>query len=152
MDKHSTIKNSKRKRRYINIIKERMKNQVNDSHWKIINYLTNTYKTILIGKWSTKSIISNKKSILCNMDKRVIQKLSFYQFIEKLKYKCLIKSVDLKLVDEHYTSKVCTNCSNFYKDLKGEEIYNCTKCNIKIKRDYNGSRNIFLKSIKLQDI
>jgi len=117
-------------------------------HWKIIDYLTNTYKIIIIGKWSTKSIISNYDSNLKKMNKRIIQCLSFYSFLEKLKYKCLIKNTDLKIVDEHYTSKMCTLCTNIKEDLKGDKTYNCTVCNISIKRDYNGSRNIFLKSIK----
>ena len=121
---------------------------MNDTHWKIINYLTNTYKTIIIGKWSTKSIISNDSSIFNGLDKRIIQNLSFYSFLEKLKYKCLTENVNLNIIDEHYTSKMCTSCRNLKKDLRGNKIYNCTTCNISINRNYNGSRNIFLKSIK----
>jgi putative transposase len=152
LDKFQTIKNNKKKKRYVNILKERMKNQIVDTHWKIINYLTKTYKTILIGKWSTKSIISKKDSILKKMDKRIVQKLSFYQFLDKLKYKCLVKNVNLKIVEEHYTSKVCTNCGNYNKDLTGEKIYECKECKKEIKRDYNGARNIFIKSIKSIEI
>lgn len=148
LDEKKKIKNGKRKRRYVNIISERMKNQINDTHWKIINYLTKTYKTIVIGKWSTKSIISNENSVLRKIDKRIVQKLSFYQFLQRLKYKCLVRDVSLKIVEEHYTSKVCTNCSNYNRELKGEKIYNCKECKEEIKRDYNGARNIFIKSIK----
>ena len=152
LDNLETIKNNKKKKRYVNILKERMKNQITDTHWKIINYLTKTYKTILIGKWSTKSIISKKDSVLKKMDKRIVQKLSFYQFLDRLKYKCLVKNVNLKIVEEHYTSKVCTNCGNYNKDLTGEKIYNCKECKKEIKRDYNGARNIFIKSIKSIEI
>jgi IS605 OrfB family transposase len=148
LDKISLIKENKIKDRYLRIIRSRIKNRINDMHWKIIDYLTNTYKIIIIGKWSTKSIISNYDSNLKKMNKRIIQCLSFYSFLEKLKYKCLIKNTDLKIVDEHYTSKMCTLCTNIKEDLKGDKTYNCTVCNISIKRDYNGSRNIFLKSIK----
>lgn len=148
LDKRETIKNSKRRRRYVNIMSERMKNQINDTHWKIINYLTKTYKTIVIGKWSTKSVISKENSVLRKIDKRVLQKLSFYQFLERLKYKCLVRDVNIKIVEEHYTSKVCTNCGNYNKELKGDKIYKCEECKEEIKRDYNGARNIFIKSIK----
>jgi len=141
-------KKTKLRKRYSKIILEKIKNQINDTHWKIIDYLTKTYKTILIGNLSTKSIISNKNSILSNMDKRVVQTLSFYKFTQKLKYKCLIRNVNVKIVDEHYTSKVCTNCGNLKSDLKGDCEYKCQLCNTNIKRDYNGSRNIFIKSIK----
>lgn len=148
LDKINLIKKNKIKNRYLRIIRSRIKNKINDMHWKIINYLTNTYNIIIIGKWSTKSIISNEDSNLNKINKRIIQCLSFYSFLEKLKYKCLIKNTELKIVDEHYTSKMCTFCANIKKDLKGDKIYNCAVCNISINRDYNGSRNIFLKSIK----
>lgn len=148
IDFFSNKKNGKQRKRYTRISKEKVKNQVKDTHNKIINYLTKTYKTIIIGKWSTKSIISKENSILSKMDKRIINTLSFYQFLEKLKQKCLERDVDLKMVEEHYTSKVCTCCGNKKDDLGGNTEYKCTNCKIKIKRDYNGSRNIFLKSLK----
>lgn len=148
LDQIKLIPNNKIKNRYLKIIRSRIKNKVKDMHWKIIDYLTNTYKTIIIGKWSTKSVISNESSIFNALNKRIIQNLSFYSFLEKLKYKCLIKNIDLKIVDEYYTSKMCSCCGNINKDLKGNKIYNCTVCNISMDRDYNGSRNIFLKSIK----
>lgn len=148
LDQINIIQKNKIKNRYLKITRNRIKNKVNDMHWKIIDYLTNTYKMIIIGKWSTKSIISNDSSIFNGVNKRIIQNLSFYSFLEKLKYKCLTRNVDLKIVDEHYTSKMCSCCGNIKKDLKGNKIYNCTSCNISMDRDYNGSRNIFLKSIK----
>ncbi len=148
IDKIEEHKKGIRKRRYLKIMRNKIKNQVNDSHWKIIDYLTTTYKTIIIGKWSTKSIISKKNKVLCNLDKRVVQTLSFFQFTQKLKYRCLIKNVNLKIIEEHYTSKMCTSCGNLKKDLGGNDSYCCEKCNLNIKRDYNGARNIFLKSIK----
>lgn len=148
IDKVSNIKKNKLKNRYLKILRSRIKQKVNDMHWKIIYYLTNTYKTIIIGKWSTKSIISKNNKIFNGINKRIIQNLSFYSFLEKLKYKCLIRNVNLKLVEEYYTSKVCSCCGNIKNNLKGEKVYNCNKCKIVINRDYNGSRNIFLKSIK----
>jgi IS605 OrfB family transposase len=147
-DKLMKIKKNKIKNRYLKIIRTKIKNRINDMHWKIINYLTNTYKTIIIGKWSTKSIISKNDSFFDSVNKRVIQNLSFYSFLEKLKYKCMIKNIDLKIVEEYYTSKVCSVCGNIKNNLKGDKIYKCLKCKTIMNRDYNGCRNIFLKSIK----
>jgi putative transposase len=148
MDKINEIPNNKIKNRYLRIVRNKIKNKVNDMHWKIIDYLTNTYKMIIIGKWSTKSIICKESSIFNGLNKRILQSLSFYSFLEKLKYKCLSRNIDLKIVEEYYTSKMCTYCGNIKRNLNGNKIYNCKVCKISINRDYNGSRNIFLKSIK----
>jgi putative transposase len=39
---------------------------------------------------------------------------------------------------------VC-GCKN--ENLGGSKIFNCNKCKINMDRDYNGARNIMLKSI-----
>jgi putative transposase len=71
-EKINLIQKNKIKNRYLKIIRLKIKNKVNDTHWKIINYLTNNYKTIIIGKWSTKSIISNDLSIFDSLNNNVL--------------------------------------------------------------------------------
>jgi putative transposase len=58
------------------------------------------------------------------------------------------KGIEYKVVNEAYTSKVCTNCGNYKKDLGSAKVYNCKKCKAIIDRDVNGARNILLKEIK----
>ena len=60
---------------------------------------------------------------------------------------CKLKSVKYLLVDEYYTSKICSKCGNYNDKLKGEKIYNCSKCSIKIDRDINACRNILIKTL-----
>jgi putative transposase len=141
--------------KYSDKLKQKLKNKIykkitnitTDIHWKIINYLTNHYNHISIGKWSTKSIIKNDKSILNSYNKRFAQSLSFYTLLQRLEFKCRARNISLRIEDEYYTSKVCTNCSYKNDMLGGNEIFNCPSCNISIKRDYNGARNIMLKSL-----
>ena len=128
-------------------IRNKIKNWVDDSHWKIINYLTSSYKNIVIGKWSTKSIIKKDDSILSKLTKRVTQNLSFYKFLQRLKYKCKIGENNLRIQDEWYTSKTCSNCGWKDENLGGNKIFNCKNCNIQLDRDYNAARNIMLKSL-----
>ena len=149
------IKNTNRtlkriKNKYLTILRDRLKNLMKDMHWKVIDYLTNNYKNIIIGKWSTKNIVSREDSVLTKQNKRVALTLSYYQFLEKLKYKCSIKENNLLLVDEHYTSMTCSCCGNINYNLGGNKTYNCinNKCNISMDRDYNSCRNIMIKSIK----
>jgi transposase len=147
LDEFNEIKNKRIKNKKEKYIREKIKNKVKDMHWKIINYLTSNYKNIIIGNWSTKDIIRKNDSVLTKINKRIAQNISFYRFLERLKYKSIVKKTNLIIENEHYTSKMCTRCSNVKEDLGGNKIYKCNICNNEINRDYNGSRNIFLKSI-----
>ena len=147
-DKYKLIKNNKIKNKLLKKLRENIKNKVDDLHWKSINYLTSNYKNIIIGKWSTKNIISRKDSILHKMNKRIIQSISYYKLIERLKFKSIINNNNLIIKEEWYTSKACTLCGNIKDDLGANKTYSCVKCNLTLNRDYNGSRNIFLSCIK----
>ena len=129
-------------------VREKIKNKVDDMHWKAIKYLTNKYKNIVIGNMSTKKIINNKTSVLAPMTKRIASTMRLFKFTERLKYKCSTKSIGYEKMNEGYTSKICTNCGNIKEDLGGAEIYKCEKCKIIIERDVNAARNILLKAMK----
>ena len=150
IDKYKEVKNItiNKKEKILKRLREKIKNKVDDLHWKTINSLTSNYKTIIIGKWSTKSIISKEDSNLMKMNKRIIQTISYYKLLERLKFKSLINNNNLIIKEEWYTSKACTRCANKKDDLGGNSIYSCLNCNLKIDRDYNGCRNIFLSTIK----
>lgn len=136
-----SAKNKKTKvAKYNRIIKD----SVVEMHWKAINYLTDNYKTILIGKLIMSEIVQNN---ICRMTKRIGNMLNHYKFLERLKYKASTKGVIVETVDERYTSKVCSNCGNYKKNLKGEKIYNCNKCKKKIDRDIGGCRDIIMKKM-----
>ena len=74
--------------------------------------------------------------------------LSHYSFRQKLQYKCATKKNNLEIINESYTSKICSKCSNYKKNLRDEKIYDCSNCNIKIDRDINGCRGILIKSLE----
>ena len=137
VDLSKSQKKYKTKKIYI-----RMKNKIKDFHWKVINYLTSTYATILIGNLSTKNIVET--DTLNSMTKRIAGMFSLYQFKKRLKYKCVVNNVKFKEVDEAYTSKCCSNCGNCKEDLGASKRYKCNNCKIEIDRDVNGAKNILL--------
>lgn len=53
----------------------------------------------------------------------------------------------LQVVTEEYTSKTCGKCGHMSDKYKNR-VKECEKCNNKINRDLNGSRNILLKNIE----
>jgi len=133
------------KKKTINSIEEKIKNKINDYHWKIIDYLTSNYKHILIGNFSTKKFGEQNMN---KMLKRIASRYRFYVFKERLKYKCYLKGVKYSEIDEYCTSKCCSSCGNFKKDLGSSKIYNCIKCGLIIGRDLSSSKNIFMNGIK----
>ena len=135
------------KNRYTKIWNEKITNQIDDMHWKIIKYLTSNYTNIIIGKLSTKDIVNNKSSNISKMNKRVALRMLYYKFLQRLEYKCLTKQLNYKLINEYKTSKTCCNCGGYNKNLGGNKIYSCKNCKIKLDRDINGAVNILYKGI-----
>lgn len=140
------IKNNNKCNLKVKKIRQKIKNKVDDLHWKSINYLMNQNKnTIIIGKWSTKNCIS-KKGSLPKMIKRVCSSMRYYNFLQRLQYKCKINDVTLKIQNEAYTSKLCSKCGNLNKKLGSSKIFDCPKCKLNYDRDMNACRNILMKS------
>lgn len=136
---------NKIKKKNIRNINKKIYNLTDELHWKTIKFLTFNFETIFLGDMSAKSIVSKQNIKLSNLMKVACLRTRFYEFRQRLKYKCSITNTKFKLVDEFYTSKTCSLCGSYKKDLEGNKIYNCTNCKKSIDRDVNGCRNIYLK-------
>jgi putative transposase len=134
------IKDKYTKRTYMKI-----RNMMNEVHWKTSNYLTNNYETIIIGDMNTKSITKKDTGKIDKMTKRIAYLMGISKFRERLKYKCQQKNTTYKMADESYTSMMCSKCGNEDKNLGGKKVYNCGNCKLKIDRDINGCRGILIK-------
>ena len=95
---------------------------------------------------SAKDIVNRNNSVLNKFQKIACLRTKYFLFKTRLEFKCKLNNVYFKYIDESYTSKTCSICSNYNKDLGGSKIYCCTKCNNTIDRDINGARNIYIKS------
>jgi IS605 OrfB family transposase len=119
---------------------EKLKNRVTDMHWKIAKYLTDHYKNIIVGNFSTKSM--GEQNTMQKMIKRIGNMMSFYKLKQKIKYLCLKNKTNYKETNEKYTTKCCSNCCWYNANIGGKKIYNCNKCEMVIDRDINSSRMI----------
>jgi IS605 OrfB family transposase len=137
----------KKKKKVETLCNRKIKNYVNELHWKTIDYLIGRYDNILVGNLSAKGISSKKTSNIPDIVKRIGYSLSFYKFRTRLQYKCLIHKIGLKVVDESYTSKCCSKCGNYKQDLGASKLYECKKCKKTIDRDVNGARGICMVSV-----
>ena len=75
---------------------------------------------------------------------KAISQQNFYYFRTKLKYKCRLNDIELRVVDRYYpSSKTCSCCGNIKKDVKlSDRTYICKECGLVIDRDVNASINL----------
>lgn len=142
LNKYKNKINKLKEKKYNN----KIQNLVNELHWKSINYLTSNYNNIFIGDLSSKNISCNKTSNISKITKRIAYKLSFYKFRMRLQLRCEANNLNYKMINEYYTSKMCSNCSNYNENLGSNKIYNCDNCKKIIDRDINGCRCIYFKA------
>lgn len=136
------IKNKKKKL----LKRERdLKNYIDNLHWQTINYLTENYDHILLGNYSTKRMVESKD--VNKMNKRIGTTFRFYQFKEKLIYKCILRNCKFTYVDEYNTTKACSNCSSL-NNIGSSKEYFCRECKKRYPRDINSSKNILLREIE----
>lgn len=136
--KHKTTQ-SLRKRLHRKI--QTIRNQRNDLHYKIINFLTMNYETIILPEFKTKQMVSKLHSKVS----RSMNTLSFFQFKQRMIAKCQERGNKLIICTEEYTSKTCTHCGTL--NTPQDRNYHCKNCKLTIHRDLNGARNIYLKSL-----
>ena len=147
MDRIKNFKDKKKiknKRKHLKKREKKLKNYINNMHWQVINYITKNYNHILLGNYSTKRMVENNKTNSIN--KRIGSSLRFYQFREKLIYKCILNNCKYSLINEFNTTKSCSNCSTI-NNIGTSKEYICKKCKKEFPRDVNSSKNILLKGI-----
>jgi putative transposase len=130
------------------LLRSKIKNIVNDLHWKTAHFLCSTFKHILLPSYETSNMVRNsiperaRKIRSCTVRKML--SLSPHAFKEKLFYMGTRMGCKIDIVDEAYTTKTCGMCGTL-KEMGGLKIYKCNECGFTLDRDYNGARNIFLK-------
>jgi IS605 OrfB family transposase len=121
----------------------KLKNKIDETHWKTIKYITDNYKYVIIGDLSMKDCSNKKTSKISKENKRIGLMMKFSEFRKRLEYKCLINNIKIEIIDEAYTSKVCSTCGNS-KEINGNKEYKCILCNKKRNRDFNSATNMIL--------
>ena len=109
------------------------------------DYINKTVANIVKQKPSYITIEDlNVKGMMKNKHlSKAIASQKFFEFKNKLVFKCKQNDVELRVVDRFYpSSKTCSNCGKVNKDLKlSDRIYRCN-CGLAIDRDLNASINL----------
>jgi transposase len=125
---------------------EKIRNKIDDIHWKAISNLTQNYENIIISDFKTKSLLRLK---LRRISKRVLNTLSHYRFRQRLIEKCNAHANYLFIADESYTSKTCGRCGRINQSLGSKKVFICPydDCDYESDRDISAGRNILLKTL-----
>jgi len=145
-----SVNNSKKKMRInkrCSILRTKIKNIVNDLHWKSASYLCKNYDKIIISDFKIKNMIKVGRRNINNDSVRKLLALSHSKFKERLKSTASHLGRKVYICSESYTSKTCGICGLINDQLGGKKIFDCDRCRIKIDRDINGARNIFLRQL-----
>ena len=136
-----------RMRKAFRRIHYKIKNLVKDLHYKLAKYLCMNYDLILIPEFQTQQMSLKGKRNISSKNVRKMMTLSHYMFRQRLLHKANEYNVHVKVVTEEYTSKTCGCCGKLNKTLGPSKVFHCGSCDVKMDRDYNGARNILIKTI-----
>lgn len=128
----------------------RMKRKINqlrdEVHRKTIKFLTDEFDMIIIPPFEVSDMVNRKSRKITRKTVRKMLCWSHYKFRQRLISKAEEKGIHVVIQNEAYTSKTCSWCGNI-QNIGGSEMYNCKNCGIKIDRDVNGARGIFLRAL-----
>jgi putative transposase len=154
LDKLVSVKNEtkgRKKRRLFKAeqrIRNKIKNLVNDVHWKVINYLLSNFTDIVIPPFAINDMTKRTQRVINNKTVRCLYSWRHFTFRQRLIQKARLRNVNVFVRGEEFTTKTCTNCGNL-NNVKGKKIISCPKCNLTVDRDVSGARNIFLKNVSM---
>ena len=138
-NKHNKTKNIIKLERRIKLIHRSLKNiRINHIRKFVSELVKKQPQYIAIEDLNVKGMMRNK-----HLAKDIVN-CSFYTIREHLIRKGTERNIVVRLVDRFYpSSKTCSNCGSYKKDLKlSQRVYHCNSCQKEIDRDFNASRNI----------
>ena len=138
-----TIKNMNRR---LSLLRTKIKNKIRDMHWKTANFLCKNFETIIIPEFETQKMADKEQRKINKETTRGILGLSHYAFRMRLTHQIRKRNNLLITVQEPYTSKTCGNCGN-EQEINSKKTFDCLNCKKKIDRDYNGARNILIRTL-----
>ena len=135
----------RRMRKAAHRMRNKIKDLVNEMHWKSANYLVHNYDIILLPTFETSDMVSRAKRKLNKKSVRQMLTLSHFSF--KMRIKHLANKFGKTVIDvnEAYTSKTASWTGEIKYNLGGAKAI--TSSGISLDRDINGARGILLRAL-----
>lgn len=133
-----------KKNKQVTHIHTKIKNKRKDWNHKISTLLTNEYDKIVIGNVSSSKLMKTRLS-------KSVSDAGWYDFKQMLAYKAIKLGIEVKEVNESYSTVTCSNCKERtgpkgLSDLSVRE-WVCSNCGCKHFRDVNAAKNILSFSV-----
>ena len=141
-DKH---KKSNLKRSIFNI-RFKIRNLIDELHWKTIKFFTSRFKVIIFPPFNVSEMIKKSKRKLSKKVVRSMNCFRFYEFKERLKLKCKENGVTFVESSEAFTSKTNSFTGELMENLGSKEKFMFN--NVSVDRDINGARNILIRAMR----
>lgn len=142
-----TDKNKKSNiKRSIFNIKFKIRNLIDELHWKVIKFFTSRFKVIIFPPFNVSEMVKKSKR---NLPKKVVRAMNcfrFYEFKERLKLKCKENGVTFVESSEAFTSKTNSFTGELMENLGIKESFKFN--NVSVDRDINGARNILIRAMR----
>ena len=135
-----------RLRRAIDRLYHKIRDLVDELHWKFMNFLTKEFSVVIFPPFNVSDMVKKSGRKIRKVVVRSMMALRFYEFKERLKNKCKERHVLFIEQNEAWTSKTNSFNGEVMLNLGGREFF--TYQGLKINRDVNGSRNILLRAMR----
>ena len=118
---------------------------INDCHQKLMKWLCESYRIVLLPEFRTQEMIQQGWHQICSKTACTMCTWSHYHFCQHLHKACEHPWCEVVVCTEEYTSKMCRCCGHINKGLGGSKVFHCLACCLELDRDINGARNILLR-------
>ena len=138
-------KKSNLKRSIFNI-RFKIRNLIDELHWKTIKFFTSRFKVIIFPPFNVSEMVKKSKRKLSKKVVRSMNCFRFFEFKERLKLKCKENGITFVESSEVFTSKTNSFTGELIENLGSKEKFMFN--NISIDRDVNGARNILIRAMR----
>jgi putative transposase len=125
----------------------KIQNLVKELHHKTAKLLVENFDVILLPTFETSQMVSKSRRKLRSKSVRQMLTLSHYEFKQFLKWKAWENHKVVIDCNEAYTSKTVSWTGEIINNLGGAKIIKSNSTQLKMDRDLNGARGIFLRAL-----
>ena len=116
---------------------QRKNNRIKDAYHKLSHYIVKNYDIICMESLDIKELFQNT-----DLSSR-LQSISWKKLVDMIKYKCEWYGKKFIQINRWFaSSKNCSQCGYYYKDLGDKKEWTCPHCQTHHDRDINAAKNI----------